>query len=360
MTRCVQFDAAADEWDRLVRAADAEGKTVHAFVVAAVRRAVAASQPAALTVRELCERFVAEYTSPRLRDVDAYREDARYRLEHVMASLGARDAETLDAPAIEDFRDDLLARRSAQTVVHSLNRLGRAYRWAKRRGIVRRPDNPCVGIERPERPSPFAPIAPEGYYDADEIRRYLVAAFRAEPSWAVYLATLVLSGLRLSEVAGLDWTDVDLRTARLYVRRRKDGKPQVFPIAPQLAEILARHRERGYTTGLVFPAPSDGERNRRCTVRRAHVRVVRAAGLKYIRPHDLRHSAASAWAEQGVPDRVISRLLGHKTPGMAARYTHLSDRSLRAAVEAVSYDLGGPKPLARAREKRDERRTRSA
>ena len=69
------------------------------------------------------------------------------------------------------------------------------------------------------------------------------------------------------------------------------------------------------------------------------------ADLCDVRLHDLRHSFASHAVLQGVPLPVVSRLLGHKRPGMTLRYAHVGERETEAAAErigaAIAQALGG-------------------
>ena len=73
-----------------------------------------------------------------------------------------------------------------------------------------------------------------------------------------------------------------------------------------------------------------------------HFHVIRErAGLRYQRVHDLRHCAGSLLIAQGVHSRVVQEILGHSTPAMTNRYTHVVPASVRAAAERMNVALGG-------------------
>ena len=72
----------------------------------------------------------------------------------------------------------------------------------------------------------------------------------------------------------------------------------------------------------------------------AFVRTARRAGIENCHLHDLRHTFASHHAMAGTGARALQSLLRHKSPAMTARYSHLSDAHLRAAVD--SLQLGTP------------------
>ena len=63
--------------------------------------------------------------------------------------------------------------------------------------------------------------------------------------------------------------------------------------------------------------------------------VRRQAGIEDVRLHDLRHTFASHAVLRGIPLPVVSRLLGHKQPGMTLRYAHVGDRETEAAAERI-------------------------
>ena len=65
------------------------------------------------------------------------------------------------------------------------------------------------------------------------------------------------------------------------------------------------------------------------------------AGLRYQRVHDLRHCAGSLLIAQGVHSRVVQEILGHSTPAMTNRYTHVVPASVREAAERMNVALGG-------------------
>ena len=86
----------------------------------------------------------------------------------------------------------------------------------------------------------------------------------------------------------------------------------------------------------VFPAEkSDGP----VDVSHRFGRYAKKAGLEDFRFHDLRHSAASAMARAGVPERQMQEVLGHKSVAMTKRYTHLRPSELDGAVAAMGTSI---------------------
>ena len=135
------------------------------------------------------------------------------------------------------------------------------------------------------------------------------------------------------------WQDVDHDTFNLV--DAKIGPRRVLLNAPARA-ILERQPRSG--SAYVFPSPLDPKRPLSSNLplwRSVRKRV----GIEDVRLHDLRHTFASHAVLQGVPLPVVSRLLGHKRPGMTLRYAHVGDRETEAAAqrigEAVSRALHG-------------------
>jgi len=69
-------------------------------------------------------------------------------------------------------------------------------------------------------------------------------------------------------------------------------------------------------------------------------RACKSSGITNFRLHDLRHHFASYLTMAGQNQRTVQELLGHKTPAMTARYSHLSPGHLRKAVEQLDRSLG--------------------
>ena len=132
-------------------------------------------------------------------------------------------------------------------------------------------------------------------------------------------------GLRVSEVTGLRWDQVDVDIAILHVRRVKQGTPSTHPLTGRELRALRRlRREAGSPSPFVFlsergaPFAADGFAK---MVSRAGV----AAGLELkVHPHMLRHSCGYKLANDGVDTRAIQGYLGHKSIAHTTRYTELS------------------------------------
>ena len=150
---------------------------------------------------------------------------------------------------------------------------------------------------------------------------------------------LLLTGCRKSEIVTMRWQDVDADT--LNLTDAKAGPRQVYLNAPARAILERQPRSN---SPWVFPSPLDPARPQ-CSDLPLWYAVRGDARIEYVRIHDLRHTYASHAVLQGVPLPVVSRLLGHKNPGMTLLYAHVGDRETEAAAErigtAIARALGG-------------------
>lgn len=151
------------------------------------------------------------------------------------------------------------------------------------------------------------------------------------------LEALYASGLRVSEVCGLNLHDVDEDFVRV---KGKGSKVRVVPIAKAavaaIDHYLIHHRGevKDEQEAPLF-VNKEGKRIHRMMVWERVKFYAKKAGIqKRISPHTLRHSFATHLLENGADLRVIQEMLGHANIATTDRYTHVSQRHLNAAFEA--------------------------
>ncbi len=137
------------------------------------------------------------------------------------------------------------------------------------------------------------------------------------------------SGLRVSELVGLDLVDVKLGQRLLRVRG-KGRKERVVPFGRKAAAALADYlpvravwRRAGEPGEPLFVNQRGGRLTDRSVRRILDQAVERAAGLHRLHPHALRHAFATHLLEAGMDLRAIQELLGHSSLGTTQVYTHL-------------------------------------
>jgi integrase/recombinase XerC len=264
--------------------------------------------------------------------VEAYRAD----LESFVTFL-CNDYFTLGRDQL-DFRkvDNLsiraylahLGRRklSRSSMARHLSALRTFFRYLMREG--RADANPARVVATPKRekhlPSVLQPADITLLFEQVDISTPLGRRDRA------FLELMYGSGLRISEVVGIDIDDVELR-ARLVKVRGKGSKERIVPFGSKAEEAVRawlRDRNAPPDTSAVF-VNYRGARITARSVRRLFDRYVRAAALRSgVSPHTLRHSFATHLLNAGADLRGIQELLGHASLSTTQKYTHLNDWEL--------------------------------
>jgi integrase/recombinase XerC len=211
------------------------------------------------------------------------------------------------------------------------------FRFLRRRGVVG--VNPAQQVRGPRQPRKLVSFLP-----IDETMALMDTRDpRATARDRAIVELLYASGLRVSELVGLDLRDLDLAemTVRVVGKGRKE---RIVPFGGAAERALASYLAlRGPVEGAVFL----NRRGGRLTVRSVHTivrRQARAAGIvRRVSPHTLRHTFATHLLDSGADLRMIQELLGHSRLSTTQRYTHVgSDQLLRI------YDAAHPRARASA------------
>jgi integrase len=193
-------------------------------------------------------------------------------------------------------------------------------------------DNPCRTIER----NPEAKRT--RYLTGDELSRLTaVLAEFPDQQAANIIRLLLFTGARRGETLCAKWEDFDLATGTWTKpgATTKQATAHRVPLSAPARQLLAGMARDGE---YLFPGKDGGHR---VGFQRPWPAVCKAAGIKGVRLHDLRHTYASVLASSGQSLPVIGALLGHTQPGTTARYAHLVDDPLRAATETAGAILSG-------------------
>jgi integrase/recombinase XerC len=156
------------------------------------------------------------------------------------------------------------------------------------------------------------------------------------------------SGLRLSELVGLDLDDVSLSSKMVRVLG-KGGKERLVPFNGSTASAIRVYlRERGPAGGDALFVNYRGGRLTVRSVDRIVRRYALASGTRLgISPHALRHSFATHLLQRGADLRVIQELLGHARLSTTERYTHVNAARLLEVYRRSHPRAGGTAPPGR-------------
>lgn len=277
------------------------------------------------------ERAVSPHT------LAAYRSDLAQLLNFAVAEKGEwGSAEDVDHLFLRRYLAGLAKNSKKSSIGRKLAAIRSFFRFLVRRGIVAKNPAELIATPKKEQRLPF-------HLDIDQATT-LMEAPDEEQKYALrdraILELLYSSGLRVSELTGLNIGELDLAVGMVRVTG-KGGKERIVPVGSRALEAVTEYlEERSYDTvsGALF-LNSRGDRiNRRSVARIVDTHVMRIAAFKRISPHTLRHTFATHMLEGGADLRAIQELLGHASLSTTQKYTHVSiDRLMEV------YDKSHPK-----------------
>ncbi|WP_217640788.1 tyrosine-type recombinase/integrase [Blastococcus tunisiensis] len=294
----------------------------------------------------------------RARTLESYRSTVRL---HLHPGIGHHRLDRLQPDHLERLYGALADKGLSPASILRVHRvISRALRVASQRGTVARNVATLVDPPTVKRPQTALPL------NADEARRVMAAAqaHRNAARWTVALAV----GLRQSEALGLRWADVNLDNGTLTVRRglhrvggqgliyeepKADRSRRTLALPEQLVGALRAHRatqlEERVTAGslwedsdLVF-AQANGRPIERKSDWHNWKALLREAGVREVRLHDGRHTAATLLLSEGVHPRVVMEVLGHAQMRTTTdTYSHVMPALGRDAADRMGNALWGP------------------
>ncbi len=263
--------------------------------------------------------------------VEAYGRDLRRYSEH-LATLGVSDWAAVGRAEVQAHLAALTGRGiSARSQARALSAIRSLHALLVREKLA--PGDPTDEIDAP-RPGRRLP----SLLSRDEVEALLAqpdprrAAGRRDRAM---LELLYATGLRVSELVGLELNDVNLET-RVLVARGKGSKERLVPVGAPAAEAvrvyLAGTREallKGRRSKHLFVTPRGGRMTRQGFAK-VVARCARGAGIRRaISPHKLRHSFATHLLEGGADLRAVQEMLGHADVSTTQIYTHVDRTHVR-------------------------------
>src|SRR5262249_18072729 len=199
----------------------------------------------------------------------------------------------------------------------------------------------------PEIEMPKAPKGRTRFLSEQEIVRLLEACSQPKNKHLRAIVVLAINtGMRKGEIIGLTWERVDLTRdmgfwATLTLYDTKNGEPRGVPLNKQaVAALSSVEPDVSKRVGKVFKRSNGDDYG---AIRTSWELAMKRAGIENFRFHDLRHTCASYLTMRGRPMKEIQEVLGHKSLAMTLKYSHLSPKHLRTAVES----LDGLTPMER-------------
>jgi len=170
------------------------------------------------------------------------------------------------------------------------------------------------------------------YLEKEEITRLLSnCSSRLKPIVVVALCT----GMRLGEILGLKWHDIDFQRGIIHLLNTKNGEKREIPMNNMVKINLmkvVKHPDSPYVFNY-----NNGKQIR--DVRTSFFTTLKKSGIINFRFHDLRHTFASQLVMSGVDLNTVRELLGHKSLEMTIRYSHLSQDFKKRAVDVLNGQI---------------------
>ena len=267
------------------------------------------------------------------RTVKAYGDDLR-SFEAFFKNLDDQLSwESVDSDVIRSWMESMMDKGNTATSINRrLSAVRSLYRFALSRGIVER--DPAHGLKGPKGKK----LLPQ-YLRESEMDRLLADDMWTDEMGDLRARTIILmfysTGIRLSELTGLDNASVDFAAQQLKVRG-KGNKERLIPFGSELQKALrlytARRDAETPSDSQAFFVGDDGQRMTSQQVRQiVQHHLSRVTTMKKRSPHVLRHTFATAMLNNEAGIESVKKLLGHSKLSTTEIYTHTTFEQLRRA-----------------------------
>lgn len=295
------------------------------------------------------DRFVEHLSVERNRSAHtcaAYRRDLG-EFHTYLAARGATDLaalSSLDHLQLRGYLAELHKRNQRTSIARKLSTLRTFFRFLVRHGALAR--NPAEGLATPRRSRYLPKIlsVDEAMALMERGHDTTLLALRDQAILELFYS----SGLRISELTGIDREGLDLRNNLVRVLG-KGGKERIVPFGIKARDALRAYLEaRGAVAGSqpLFVNYRGGRLTPRSIQRHLKTHLLKAGIIKNATPHALRHTFATHLLDAGADLRAIQELLGHASLSTTQRYTQVSvDRLMEV------YDRAHPRSRVKEPEK---------
>lgn len=275
--------------------------------------------------------------------VTAYAKDLSELLIYADDEKYPDEIEALDFFALRGFVAALYDRKlSKSSIERKISALKSFFKFLYQKGIMS--ENPARLLKLPKKEKHLPSV-----FNIDDIFTLLDIPDKSDPMGlrdAIILELMYGTGVRVSELVGLNKEDIDLSCGSIRVRG-KGKKERIVPLAPEMCQMLLDYykimpdivAEGHLTECSALIINRLGTRMTDRTVRRVVETYLKKAGLPLnYSPHSFRHTFATHLLEGGADLRSIQELLGHESLSTTQKYTHMEIASMLKA-----YDNAHPK-----------------
>src|SRR6202167_6251708 len=277
------------------------------------------------------------------RDLLAFRSFMLERAAILGKRVDAIDVASITADHVRSYLAELMKNKAARATVQT--RLSAIKAFFRSRETTIGAASPARTIRSPKNERRLPSILQES-----EFRRLIEFSSTPDESTPASIRdraifeTLYSSGLRVGELVGLNWRDIDEELGMVMIRAGKGNKDRLVPLGEPALDALKK-----WKTAMPIEWEHDGPvitnlRGRRLSTRSVEMilqRRIEAAGATAgVTPHGLRHSFATHMLGNGADLRSIQEMLGHASLATTQRYTHVSVNHLKEVYRRVFPRVG--------------------
>jgi site-specific recombinase XerD len=291
---------------------------ITSFNLASALSAQAHSEGSELTFEELVRSYCAVHI-----------DESDLRLRKWVDAFGSLNAWSITTEQLEAAGQAMHSHGyKGSTINRDYGSVGSLYRWAKKRRLAPRGfKSPTLGMQR------FEENIRRVHIEAADLERLRIASLAyADRRFGVYVALLIETGARKSELLERRYSELDLNRREILAPTTKNGTPRVLFFSERTEQLIRRVYPRPKPELLLFEGRVP---NQPVNYRKAWAELTKHAQVPGLHMHDIRHAAAANLLKAGVTLAVAAQVLGHDPAVLARRYGHLETAALRSAQQAA-------------------------
>ena len=241
--------------------------------------------------------------------------------------------ESVDSDIVRRWMEYMMDKgNAASSVNRRLSALRSFYRYALRRNLVVK--DPVHGIQGPKRKRPLPQFLKESEMDQLLDERMWTDSYKDVLARTI-IVTFYETGVRISELIGLNDKDVDYINCEIKVTGKRD-KQRIIPFGDELFKTLTTYQQqRDVETESESVAFFRTEKGKRVTDEQVRqmvkINLSKVSTLKKRSPHVLRHTFATAMLNHDAGLESVKKLLGHESLSTTEIYTHTTFEQLKKA-----------------------------
>jgi integrase len=270
-----------------------------------------------LTVKTLVDEFLADSETKALH----YSDDLERLCAWWVNDMGATKVADVGVLKLRAARDKLKdggsKTRAPSTINRYLSALRSCWNWGRTSGLI---------PQERSWPTRLLLTEPKGrtrFLSDSELAKVLAVAKGHSPVMHTAIIVSIACGVRQGELLRLRWADIDLDAGRLTVLVSKNDTARTVYLPSVAVEALKALKKAKVVSATAVFLIDEGAPLNKSGLEWRWREIRTTAGLRDFRWHDLRHSCASFLAQKGATLLEIGSVLGHKSPSVTQRYSHL-------------------------------------